>query len=537
MSAGRGRATRYPGVRRSPLLLLAGTIVVLIGAFSATATGAAPSRFVYELCDSDLAGGNPPAATFSGSPAFTPFQTCAQEGGSIGITETGPSAGDFAYWAFGIPATPGGLVESVTASGAAVGLGPGNDHTYAYEQGWPQNNAPESKRTFQNSSGEEPFYFSEQGFRILMNCDGNVPGGCGPGPSVAIHYIAATEVDPHPPTLTSVSGSILTPGVLRGHQDLGVEARDEGGGVARLEGLVNGVPATPATTSVCNVAAVDNPSYTGVAALGPTPCPATQKAGWLLDTASPPFQNGANTVQVCASDFATVGEAGRSCSSAQPIVVDNSCVESAVTGGGVLTAQFARTHKEEVTVPFDTAAKVTGELADDAGDAISGATICVQIRTQGARSGLRPVGTATTDADGRFVYKVPPGPNRKVLVGYRHDSFQIARAIRYYAHAKPKLTLSRDRIRTGGEIRIRGSLPGRRAAGRVVVLQAGALGSDRWFTFRRATTDRDGDFHSRYRFDATTRTTTYKIRAVVPRQRGYPWESGHSRPALVEVRG
>ncbi len=64
---------------------------------------------------------------------------------------------------------------------------------------------------------------------------------------------------------------------------------------------------------------------------------------------------------------------------------------------------------------------------------IAGATICVQMQTEGSRRGLRPVATVMTDANGHFTYKVPPGPNRKVLLGYRHDSFQVARAIRYYA--------------------------------------------------------------------------------------------------------
>lgn len=180
---------------------------------------------------------------------------------------------------------------------------------------------------------------------------------------------------------------------------------------------------------------------------------------------------------------------------------------------------------------------MVGELADNAGDPIPGATVCVEMHTQRTRHGLRPVATATTDAQGHFAYEVPPGPDRKVPLGYRHDSFQVGRAIRYYAHARPRIELSPGRVERGGEIRIRGELPGRRGAGRVVVLQASALHSTRWFTFHRATTNQDGVFHSRYRFDATTRAVTYRIRAVVPRQHGYPWEVGHSRPALVEVRG
>jgi hypothetical protein len=217
--------------------------------------------------------------------------------------------------------------------------------------------------------------------------------------------------------------------------------------------------------------------------------------------------------------------------------VNNTCAESPVAGGEVISAQFARSHTEEVTVPVHRAAKITGELADTAGDAISGATICLEAQTQGSRRGLRAVGTARTDAHGHFSYKVAPGPNRELLVGYRHDTFQVAKAVRYYAHVRPTLKIAPGRVGTGGEIRIHGELPGRRAGGRVLVLQASALHSRHWYTFLRVTTNRQGVYHAHYRFDATTQATTYRIRASAPRQHGYPWEGGFSRPVLVEVRG
>ena len=71
----------------------------------------------------------------------------------------------------------------------------------------------------------------------------------------------------------------------------------------------------------------------------------------------------------------------------------------------------------------------------------------------------------------------------------------------------------------------------------VVVMKAGALHSDRWYPFGETTTNGEGVYHYRYRFDATTRTTTYRMEADVPRQEGFPWKAGHSRPALVQVRG
>jgi hypothetical protein len=500
--------------------------------------GAAPSKFIYELCDSALPGGNSPPASFVANPGvpLTPFNNCAQPGGAIGITETGPIAATFAYWSVGVPSTPGGFVESVTLSGAASGLGPGNDHTYAYEQGWPANNNGETRRLFAAASSPA-LLSSGGGFVILMNCDGNYGPGCGAGPTVWAHYIAATEVDLKPPTLTDPQGSLLAGGVLRGHQELSAEAGDEGGGLSKVEVSVNGLPAGQPSVANCNLAQVDNRSYEGTVAVSATPCPAKLRGSWTLDTAAFPFHDGANTVEVCASDFSTLTEPNRSCSAPATVSVNNSCTESPVIGGEVISAQFAGTHSEEITVPYDHPAKVTGELADTAGDAIAGATICVQAQTEGTRHGLRPVATVRTDANGRFTYKVPPGPNRKVLLGYRHDTFQVAQAIRYYAHATSTIHISPGKVQNGGVIRIRGKLPGARAAGRVVVLEAAALHSNRWYPFGRATTNQAGVFHSRFRFDETTSTTTYRIRDEVPRQHDFPWEDGHSAPALVVVRG
>ncbi len=539
MSA-RSRSASRRAATRAWLLVLTAVLGLTSWAAAAAPASAAPSKFVYELCDSALPGGGVPELSFVANPgvAVQWFNNCASPGGSIGIQETGAASATFAYLSVGVAPTPGGYVEAETISGGAAGLGPGNDHTSIYEQGWPANNAGETQRIFHLNSAPPawPFFGGGGGFTIFWNCDGNYAPGCGAGPILWAHYIAVTEVDPKPPTL-AVQGSLLGGGVIRGHQELNAAATDQGGGLSKVEVLVNGLPASPPLVGSCGLAQVNNSSYQGTAALSPSPCPGKLGNTWTIDTAGYPFQNGANTVQVCATDFSTITEPNKTCSPPASVTVDNSCAESSVAGGEVLSAQFSRSHKEEVTVPYATSAKVTGELSNNAGDAISGATICVEMQTQGSRQGLVPVATATTDAQGHFTYAVPPGPNRKVLLGYRRDSFQVARAIRYYAHVKPTIHITPGEVENGGEIRIRGKLPGGNSAGRVVVLQASALNSNRWFTFRRATTNKNGVFHCRYRFDATTSTTTYRIRAEVPRQHGYPWENGHSKPALVEVRG
>ena len=527
---------------RGRLVVILLTMATVLSTVPAPASSAPPSTFVQVLCDPALPGGATPAWSFHANPgtAFTPFGNCSQPDGGIGIAQTGQTSATFALVNVSIPETPGGYGDSETISGISTGLSPGNHLSHIRTNGWPGFNTGESQRAFRlRTPAGGPVYFLDGNsgdFTIVMTCDGNV-GPCNGG-KLAARYIVATQVDPNPPSLNAASGSLFGGGILRGHQDLAAEATDKGGGLSKLEVWVNGVPAPGGLIAPpCKTANVKNLSYEGPAAISRTPCPSRLPGSWTLDTAAYPFQKGINSVQVCASDFSILTEPNRTCTAPQAVEVDNSCTESPIPGGEIISAQFVKSRKDVVTLPPGKTAKVSGEVINNAGDAISGATVCVQMQTQGSKSGLRPVGTATTDANGHFAYKVDPGPNRKILLGYRHDRFQVARSLRFYSHAKVRFKITPGEVRNGGEIKMRGRLPGPGAAGRVAVLQASALRSNDWYTFERATTGRRGVFHARYRFDATSATTIYRIRAVAPRQRGWPWETGYSKPVLVKVRG
>jgi hypothetical protein len=502
---------------------------------SAVPSGAAAqypgARFVYETCDSALPGGNPPMITFHSQAAYEPFQTCAAPGGAVGVTQTGTVTTSPAWIEVGVLKTPGGFVEGETITAFASNLQPGAEASHVGTDGWPPDNYGDQPRYFFMNA--EPAIFGGGGtFTVALTCSATCP----PGGLIGAHYIAATEVDPNPPTLGKVEGPLVAGGVLRGHQPLAATATDQGGGISVVEVLVNGeVVPGGATPGTCAVATVSNLSYKGVAAYSPTPCPPALAGSWDPDTAAYPFHEGDNTVQVCASDLATVGQPNTTCSPPQTVEVNNSCTESPVVGGQNLTASFQGVTGEAVVVPFEHAAEVTGQLTSNAGDPVPGATICVQAQVQESGTGPQTVATATTDANGAFSYEVPPGPNRRLLLGYRHDAFQVAKTLAFNSHAKPTIKLSRGRVARGRRIKITGFLPGPDAAGRVIVLQASSLHGRRWLTFRRATTGPQGGFRSGYRFGDTSSTTTYRMRAVVPRQAGYPYEPGHSTPKRVKV--
>jgi hypothetical protein len=507
-----------------------------MGASAAGAAQAPGARFVYETCDAALPGGGPPPFTFKdpNGGAMEAMDTCAAPGGALGILETGAAQGDPSWLEVGVPETPGGFVEAETITAFGVGWAEGNLPSHVYGDGFPPGNGQEWTQTFQEHSQHELFLGSGGAFDIALDC--NYGQACATGAAIYAHYIAATEVDVTPPMLGPITGSVLTAGVLRGHETLAAEAADVGGGLTSLAVLVNGLAGAMPVSGVCALAQVSDRSTYGTVATSPSPCPPTLKAAWTLDTSAYPFHDGANQVEVCASDLATIGDPNTTCSAPVSVDVDNSCTESPVAGGAELSAQFAKSSTATVTVGYGTEAEVSGSLQDGSGNPVPGATICLKSETVGLEPTAQPVGTVKTDSQGRFTYSVPAGPDRELLVGYRHDSFQIGKSVRYFAHAAPSLEANPPKLRNGRRVRLWGTLPQPGAAKRVVILQANVVGSKRWITFRRASTDANGDFGAGYRFHSTNRKTDYRFRAVVPTQDHYPYVEGHSKPVTVLVR-
>lgn len=504
----------------------------------ATSASAGPARYVFEMCDSALPGGGVTGIVYAAHPRglFSSENTCSQPGGGLLVRQNEIAAGDGGAAEWGIPVgpAPGLSLESITISASACGVTVPSIWAWGWvapATSWPQPYCIQDVRSFR-------LFADFEGFLVELSCV-NWPNEdhCGAGPSILARYFATTVLDSSAPTLGQPEGSMLSDGVKRGRQSIGLEAEDSGGGLSSISVFVNGLPAAGPKLFNCAITSTQNASVYGTVATRVTPCPGKGQADWTIDTGSYPFRDGANSVRACASDFATLSDPSTTCTPARTVVVDNSCSESAVAGGEVLSAQFESSGAEQVTVGYGKGAAVTGRLANDAGDPVRGAKLCVKMQTIGIEEKAASVGSALTDANGRYRYEVAPGPNREIVVGYRHDSSQVARDVRYYAHARPQLKLAPPVLQNGEQVHLWGHLPGPLPGRRVVILQANMPGSKRWITFRKATTDPLGAFRSRYRFNSTTRRTRYRFRAVVPRQAGYPWLEGNSGPVPVLVKG
>jgi hypothetical protein len=181
--------------------------------------------------------------------------------------------------------------------------------------------------------------------------------------------------------------------------------------------------------------------------------------------------------------------------------------------------------------------RLSGFLANADGQPIDGATIeALEKRPGGA---LAPVGLATTGTDGKFHYVVKATRNRDLLFRYG-GSRRIGSAAADFALLVPADTSirpDRQSLLNGQQVRFSGRVITRPlpAKGKLIEMQAHFRG--RWRTFSTVRAGPGGLWRFPYRFGGTVGRVTYRFRARLPAEGGYPFISGNSRVVEVVVRG
>ena len=361
-------------------------------------------------------------------------------------------------------------------------------------------------------------------FRGRLRCYGGSDGACdrAEGAHIWLQRVRLTLFDSADPTLT-LGGGLLDAGARSGRQALGVTARDAGSGPRRIDVTVNGTPAVSTE--------LDCAMTPAAWAKRMSPCPSPVTSPIALDTAAAPFRNGPNQVQVCASDLATTGRPNTTCAT-RTVAVDNACPSSPGRGATRLRAAFEN-GRRAITVRSGQRPKVSGRLLAAAGSPAAGALVCVLARPSMPGARWKRIGMPTTRPDGRFAYAVPAGPSRELRLVHRSDSRQIEARLRLSVKAAPKLSVTPRHTGNGHRISFSGVLPGPGNTGRAVALQA--LSDRRWVTFELARSRLRGRFEAGYRFRSTAAPTTYRFRALVEAQAGYPYRRGTSRIRAVSV--
>ena len=162
---------------------------------------------------------------------------------------------------------------------------------------------------------------------LVLHLVCNDVGGC-PSSEQAHAYAQNIELvlaDRSDPQVTSVSGSLVGGGWLRGERRLETQASDAGSGLVEMSSRVNGSE-TGETSPGCT-GLLGGPFTSALA-----PCvtnPAIGALDVVLETDRAPFVNGPNSVQACADDFAGNGPR---CST-RTVYVDNVAPSLAFSNG------------------------------------------------------------------------------------------------------------------------------------------------------------------------------------------------------------
>jgi hypothetical protein len=188
----------------------------------------------------------------------------------------------------------------------------------------------------------------------------------------------------------------------------------------------------------------------------------------------------------------------------------------------------------DVLASFGAKLRVTGLLTNADGQPIDGAPI-----EAFGETGNFAIGLATTGPNGRFRYVLRARRNRELVFRYG-GSRRIGAAIaqfRLRVRAASSIQASRLRLRNGQQVTFTGRVRSRPlpATGKLIEIQAYFRG--RWRTISTVRTNRSGHWRFPYRFGATLGRVTYRFRAQLPVEGGYPFAAGHSRVARVVVIG
>jgi hypothetical protein len=207
------------------------------------------------------------------------------------------------------------------------------------------------------------------------------------------------------------------------------------------------------------------------------------------------------------------------------------CARSDVGGGTDLSAGLGDDAQNTLVVGEGQGSTITGKLQGPDGR-VAGAALCV-FSTVVTDQDRQFLGIAMTSASGGYQFAIGAGASRNIAVTYRPDQRELTATATLRTKVGPSFKLRRKVIHNKGFAVFTGSIPGPHSEEVVVVLQV--KDGKHWRVFRRYQTREGGQFLMRYRFTQTRTPTTYRMRAEVPNQSGYPYDGGDSRSLPLRV--
>jgi hypothetical protein len=351
-------------------------------------------------------------------------------------------------------------------------------------------------------------------------------------------------VDNSAPVLpVAPSGPLVTPGAqLAGTEPVSISATDTGSGVYQAMLEVDGTIVS--RTTLNENGGFCKPPYISVA-----PCPPSASGTVSLDTTK--FPDGEHKLRILVDDAT-----GTNVTAWGPVSIqihnDVTPVEAPVEMPhksrcytrpsseefDLHVGLVGRTHLKAraITTRFGRSLRVHGRLMDGK-QPIANARICVAEREADGIGHFRKIGGRVTNANGNFTYKVEPGPSRRLFFVHRNAAGAAVRSVAVRVRAPVSLHGTPLSLRNFQTLTMRGRLGSPPFPRRGVLVELQAFRETGWQTFGTASTNRRGRYSYRYTFSRTVGLQHYLLRARVPKQADYPFESGNSRALKVTASG
>lgn len=403
-----------------------------------------------------------------------------------------------------------------------------------------------------------------QGLYFTAACVGSVP--CEPRAGDMVDYrVQALEVrlrDDLDPVVSNVGGSMLQPGIHRGTDQVSFAAQDRGGGLYRTKIELKRDGAAEYTTAVNQVvdanggrcAEFDYQNDTDREFKFRQPCKLSASEDAQLDTTTVPDGDyllrvrvedaAGNSATVAPPVKVTIDNVAPSATAAQPGQASPAVSAGPSQPNGTNASDQARlslSGPRRRTLRYGKRASATLRLRDEAGRAISGATVVVlrRMKVPGARWVAQRA--ATTDGKGKLKYKIRPKYSRVLRFAYRSRSGPVMVATKadlvINVRSKTTLRATPSFLHNGQTVHFKGKLKSRPVPRAGVVIDLQARVGRRWQTFNTLRTGSAGKWRARYRFRSTRGLQTYKFRARVRGDSSFPYSPSTSRRVKVRVRG
>jgi hypothetical protein len=198
----------------------------------------------------------------------------------------------------------------------------------------------------------------------------------------------------------------------------------------------------------------------------------------------------------------------------------------------------------ELTVPFRTAARLSGRLVDGDGAGLAGRTLRVTARPSRGALGRPLVEPLQTGPHGGFQLRLPVGTSRRIAIAFSGDAHLDAAErspLTLRVRSGVELQAAPSQLQTGEAVHFSGRIHSLGAPlprrGKLVSIQYYESAAHRWRPVLVTRSDHAGRFHASYRFRYVSGSARIRIRAAVLPEERWPYAPGSSRPLVLRVTG